>query len=123
MHVLSRRCLRNELVLPELTNVGDIVLLLGGRPALCRQIAQAAIELLRTHCGRTRIHLLANDPAQAGAIAAQLAEAGTGATVLTRIVQGGAPEADYLEATLAAAEHELQEACPSWRGMAVPLAA
>lgn len=123
MHVLSRRCLRNELVLRELANAGDVVLLLGGRPALCRQLALAAIELLRIRGGSCRVHLLANDPAQVEAIDALLRDAVPQATVRGCIVEGGAPEADYLEATLVAVERDRPEGCASWRALPVPLAA
>ena len=123
MHVLSRRCLRNEMVLRELTGVRDVVLLLGGRPASCHQLAQSAIELLRMRGGRDRIHLLANDPAQFGDIEALLRDAVPQATVRACVVEAGAREADYLEAALASLERDLPDVCPSWRAAPVPLAA
>ena len=102
LHVLSRRCLRNELVLGELTKLRELVLLLGARPTPCRQLAEAAVDLLRGRASRTRIHLLASDPASLARVEGLLAASGLDATVLPRTLQAGAEEADHLDATLAA---------------------
>ena len=114
VHVLSRRCLRNELVLGELANVRDLVLLLGSRASLCQLLAQAAVELLRTQCAGARVHLLASEPASVALAGGLLRDAGVDATVRTRTLRSGEEEADYLEVTLASMEGELPGACPSW---------
>ena len=111
MHVLSRRCLRNELVLGELAQVRELVLLLGARRAACLQLAQAAIDLLRARGGSTRVHLLATPPDNVGCVERAFAEAGLDATVVAHTMPTGSAEADYLEATLASAESDLPNGC------------
>lgn len=122
-HVLSRRCLRNELVLGELADVREVVLLLGARPGLCRRLTEAAIGLVNAGGGATRMHLLAQDPAHLPAAEDLLRHAVPQVPVLARVVPGRSPEADYLEATLAMVERDLHDACPAWRRMPAPLAA
>lgn len=114
VHVLSRRCLRNELVLGELTKVRDLVLLLGTRTALCEQLAHAAARVVGMHGAATRIHLLARDAHELSVVESLLRHAGVEAQVLARTLRPGAEEADYVEAALAATESELPATCPSW---------